>query len=67
MKLSIIHRTREYRGDHSADITIAHELRDGKSVENLAERLKLADNAQKGDVIEIRAIVNADDRTSSHA
>ena len=67
MKLSIIHRTRDYRGTHSADIAVAHELREGESTEDLAERLKLASGARQGDVIEIRAIVGGDERTSSHA
>ena len=60
MKLSVIHRTEDYRGDHSADIEVAHELRPGETVEQLAERLKLADGAQRGDVIEIRAIAGGD-------
>ena len=67
MKLSIIHRTREYRGDHSADITIVHELRKGESIEDLAERLKLANGAREGVEIEIRAIVRDDERTNSDA
>ena len=58
MKLSVIHRTEDYRGDHSADICIAHELRAGETVEHLATRLNLPDGAARGDVIEIRAIAD---------
>ena len=39
MKLSVIVHTSDYRGDHSADIAVAHEVRPGETVESLAARL----------------------------
>ena len=60
MKLSVMHRTWHDRGDHAADVQIAHELRLHETVEQLAQRLKLAAGAERGDVIEIRAIIDAE-------
>ena len=39
MKLSILLRTTDYRGDHAADVCIAYEVKDGETVQQLAERL----------------------------
>ena len=39
MKLSILLHTKDYRGDHSADVCIAHEPMHEETVEHLAERL----------------------------
>ncbi|HWR21009.1 MAG TPA: hypothetical protein VN444_04015 [Verrucomicrobiae bacterium] len=59
MKLSILLRTQEFRGDHSADVLQAHDLLEGETVEALAGRLlqdanKWADKFNN--VIEIRLI-----------
>lgn len=61
MKLLVLLHTVDYRGDHSADVTIAHELQAGETVEALAERLLqnepyIRDGAK---VIEIRVIQEA--------
>ena len=53
MKLSILHRTADFRGDHSADILIAHETVDGEAVTELARRILNGRNPYHG-VIEIR-------------
>ncbi len=52
MKLSILKRTTEYRGDHSTDLLLAYDLRPGESVENLVARLRL----QPNEVIEVRVM-----------
>lgn len=50
--LNILHRTSEYRGDHSADVAYAVEVIPGETVENLVLRL----GPSNGAVIEIRCI-----------
>ena len=54
MKLSILLRTSEYRGDHAADIAVAHETVDNETVCTLVERLLPTDS--KCDWIEIRRV-----------
>jgi hypothetical protein len=58
MKLSILLRTTDYRGDHAADACIAYDLNGDETVQQLAERL-LGDESyiRKGaKVVEIREI-----------
>jgi len=56
MKLSIILRTSDFRGDHEADVAIAYEVLLGETIEALAQRL-FTDKAPKWeDVIEIRLV-----------
>jgi len=52
MDINIIHRTYEYRGDHSADISIAYSPKANETVDELINRIKPEHN----DVIEIRLI-----------
>lgn len=52
MKISILLKTSEYRGDHSADITLAYDLIGDETVADLVRRIKLTTI----DVIEIRTI-----------
>lgn len=62
MRLSVILRTQDFRGDHGADVGIAHELLAGETVEGLAARLLDRQNAYAPDqvaVIEIRRVVEA--------
>lgn len=60
--LNVLLRTSDYRGDHAADVAIAHEVKDDESVLELADRL-LADGAD-GDWIEIRRVRAAGDTTT---
>ncbi len=55
MKLSILLRTSDHRGDHAADVLIAHEAIEGETVLQLAHRL-LDGKASSAEleVIEIR-------------
>ena len=53
MKLSILWKTADYRGDHSADCLIAIEYVPNETVEDLVKRTKMD---SWGDVIEIRII-----------
>lgn len=58
MKLSILLRTTDYRGDHSADVLIAYDCLPDETVHQLAARLLepepyVRDGAK---VIEIRVI-----------
>ena len=55
MKLNILLKTSDYRGDHSADIWVAHEVKPQETVEELAKRLLT--NPQE--VIEIRVVGDA--------
>lgn len=58
MKLSVLLKTNEFRGDHAADVTLAYELRPGETVEQLAERI-IRQGRNKdayADVIEIRLV-----------
>ncbi len=63
--ISIILRTAEYRGDHSADISIAHGLREGETVAELVERLLTAGKGfapdQYSQWLEIRRIKHQED------
>ena len=54
MKISIIEKTTDYRGDHSADVSKAHEYIEGEKVENLIERCLLGTG--EFDHIELRVI-----------
>lgn len=53
MKLNILLCTSENRGDHAADVKIAHEVKTDETVEELATRL--FDGTS--DVIEIRMVL----------
>jgi hypothetical protein len=53
--ISVILRTSEFRGDHSADVLIAYELEPEETVEHLAKRLLIRD--AEGDCIEVRFAV----------
>ena len=55
-KVSVLLRTSEYRGDHSTDIAVAHDIRPGETVSALVDRLKPGPS----EWIEIRAIVVAE-------
>ena len=67
VQFNILLNTSQYRGDHTADVSVAHEVLPGETVEQLVERLlgntdefdKSAYHAR--DVIEIRRIVEAKD------
>jgi len=50
--LNILHATYDYRGDHAADVYIAHLCKDGETVLQLAQRLLKSDT----DWIEIRLV-----------
>lgn len=39
MKISVLLATSENRGDHAADLRVAHEVRPGETVEELVRRL----------------------------
>lgn len=54
MQLTIIQKTTEYRGDHDAEVTIAHEYVPGETIEQLYERI-CGESNKIADVIEIRA------------
>lgn len=58
MKLAILLRTAEYRGDHSADVTRIYDLIPGETVEELARRLFVSNPYTKTehDWIEIRVV-----------
>ena len=56
-KISVLLYTSDYRGDHSADMVIAYDLKDGETVEELAERLIKKNNlGGYTDHIEVRWI-----------
>lgn len=55
MKLSILLRTSDFRGDHAADVWIAHDVQPDENVTQLAERLLGSSHC---DVIEIRSVVD---------
>ena len=54
MKLSILLRTRDHRGDHDADVAIAFEPRPGETVEELAKRV--FSEGRTIEVIELRVV-----------
>ena len=39
MKISVLLSTSSDRGDHAADISVAHDVRPGETVEDLVRRL----------------------------
>ena len=39
MKVSVLLRTRDFRGDHASDVAMAYELLPGETVEELVKRL----------------------------
>ena len=62
MKISIILKTTLFMGDHCTEVSIAHELKAGETVEELVSRLILPDSdfhLFKTDSIELRKIVEA--------
>jgi len=61
VKISVLLRTCDFRGDHSADVLIAQEVAPNETVESLAERLLAARYLPYGkvdysDVVEIRLV-----------
>ena len=52
-KIHVLLRTTSYRGDHSADVGIAHEVVPGETVAALVDRLK----PDLTDWIELRVVV----------
>jgi len=58
MKLSIMLRTADYRGDHSTDVLIAYDCLPDETVHQLAERLLQPEPYVRdgSKVIEIRVI-----------
>lgn len=62
MTLSILLRTMDYRGDHSADIYLAFSLKPSETVEELATRLLSSDGYGR-DVIEIRLVKTEEEAT----
>lgn len=54
MNISILLVTSEFRGDHAADVRIAHEVKPGETVEELVGRL--IDSRNFADVIELRRV-----------
>jgi hypothetical protein len=54
--VSIFLITTDFRGDHETDVSIAHVLREGETVQQLAERLLIdkRDGARFVDRLEIR-------------
>lgn len=61
MKLSILLATTDFRGDHEAEVFIAHEALPGETVEDLASRLLLTPSSgyrrPERDVIQIRVVL----------
>jgi hypothetical protein len=57
-KVSVILCTTEYRGDHSTDLLLPCTLKEGETVEQLAERLLTdeKEGARFVDKIEIRLV-----------
>ncbi len=51
-EISVILRTSENRGDHAADVSRVHTLKDGETVRDLIERI--IPNSLPFDVIELR-------------
>ena len=59
MKLSIMLRTGDFRGDHTADVCRAVEYMPGETIEHLAKRVQLGHThsyRQEGDCLEIRLV-----------
>jgi len=58
MKLSVILRTSDFRGDHAADVTIAYGVVPGETVEALVQRTigMRAKEDQHVAVVEIRVL-----------
>ncbi len=55
MKISIMLHTQDYRGDHSADINLAVEHKEGETVAELMTRAKVGDGG-RGEYLEIRLV-----------
>lgn len=61
MKIQISLHTTDYRGDHSADIVIAHDVKENETVEQLVERLLFnGSNPIFLDHVELRVIAEAE-------
>lgn len=57
MKISVMLITSDFRGDHAADVFIAHELKPNETVKELVERLIKEDNlGGYSDHIELRVV-----------
>lgn len=56
MKISILLRTQDYRGDHCADVAIAVEPVENETVRELAQRLLPDNRTGSIEVIEIRRV-----------
>lgn len=39
MKISVIHKTSDYRGDHDADVSLAYEVNENETVDSLCNRI----------------------------
>lgn len=59
MKIAVMHRTEDYRGDHAADVSIAIDTKEGETVEDLAKRVLRKDRPQ--DWIEVRVVKECDE------
>ena len=66
MRISVLLATSEDRGDHAADVRVAHDVRPGETVEELVRRLLFRRRGRGGsrvpepipsDHIELRAVV----------
>lgn len=55
MNVTIELHTNEYRGDHDADVVIAYAVREGETVQELAQRL-IADPVSATSYIVIRRV-----------
>ncbi len=62
MKLSVMLRTTEYRGDRDAEVMIAHEVLPGETVMELTTRIismTTDGRPRKTDVVELRVVKEA--------
>jgi hypothetical protein len=61
MKINCLLKTSEYRGDHSADISVAHEVKENETVLSLCARLLNPIMKQRakntGDCLELRIVM----------
>jgi hypothetical protein len=56
MKLNILVKTSDYRGDHAADISVAIDVEENTSIKDLCQKVhdKFDSNHNRIDCIEIR-------------
>jgi hypothetical protein len=60
--IKVIFRTDQYRGDHSADVNILFNVKDGETVEQLVNRIGMKNPS---DTIEIKLIQEEDNPPSN--